>query len=145
MTTVQNGSTVTFNYKGTLDDGTEFDSSYNRNEPMTVTTGQGNLIAGFENALTGMTAGENKTFTIEASDAYGDHNPDAFTELDRTVFPDDFEFEVGMTVPLMGPNGQVMAKLTEVADTTVTADLNHPLAGQNLTFEIEVITVEEPS
>ena len=71
MTTVQNGSTVTFNYKGTLDDGTEFDSSYNRNEPMTVTTGQGNLIAGFENALTGMTAGENKTFTIEASDAYG--------------------------------------------------------------------------
>jgi FKBP-type peptidyl-prolyl cis-trans isomerase 2 len=112
---------------------------------MTVTTGQGNLIAGFENALTGMTAGENKTFTIEASDAYGDHNPDAFTELDRTVFPDDFEFEVGMTVPLMGPNGQVMAKLTEVADTTVTADLNHPLAGQNLTFEIEVITVEEPS
>jgi peptidylprolyl isomerase len=142
MTTVTNGSTVTFNYKGTLNDGTTFDSSYERNEPMTVTTGQGNLIAGFETALTGMTAGESKTFTVESADAYGDPNPEAFTTLERTVFPDDFPFESGMTVPLQGPNGQVIAKLTEITDTTVTADLNHPLAGQDLTFEIEVLTVE---
>ena len=109
---------------------------------MTVKTGQGNLIAGFENALTGMAAGETKTFTIEAAEAYGDPIPEAFTELDRTVFPDDFNFELGMTVPLMGPQGQVIAKITEINDATVTADLNHPLAGQDLTFEVEVISVE---
>ncbi len=142
MTTVANGSTVTFHYKGTLTDGTEFDSSYNRNEPMTATTGQGNLIAGFETALTGMTAGETKTFTVECDDAYGQPSPEAVTTLERTVFPDDFLFETGMTVPLQGPNGQVIATLTEINDTTVTADLNHPLAGQDLTFEIEVLTVE---
>jgi len=143
MTTVTNGSTVTLHYKGTLNDGTEFDSSYERNEPMTITTGQGNLIAGFENALEGMTEGETKTFTIDADEAYGQPNPEAFTDLERSVFPDDFPFETGMTVPLQGPNGQIIAKLTEITDTTVTADLNHPLAGEDLTFEVEVVTVEE--
>ena len=143
LTTVTNGSTVTFHYKGTLNDGTTFDSSYERNEPMTATTGEGGLIAGFENALTGMTEGETKTFTVESADAYGDHNPEAFTELEKTVFPEDFPFETGMAVPLMGPDGQLMATLTEITDTTVTADLNHPLAGKDLTFEIEVITVKE--
>ncbi len=143
MTTVQNGSTVTLHYRGTLKDGTEFDSSFERDEPMTVTTGQGTLIAGFETALEGMTAGETKTFTIESANAYGEPNPEAFTTLERTVFPDDFPFEAGMTVPLMGPQGQVIATLTEINDATVTADLNHPLAGEDLTFEVEVINVEE--
>ena len=143
MTTVQNGSTVTLHYKGTLNDGTTFDSSFERNEPMTVTTGQGNLIAGFETALEGMAAGETKTFTIAAENAYGNPNPEAVTTMEKSAFPDDFPFEVGMTVPLMGPNGQVISTLTEVTDTEVTCDLNHPLAGKDLTFEVEVITVEE--
>ena len=143
MTTVQNGSTVTFHYKGTLEDGTQFDSSYERDQPMTATTGESGLIAGFETALTGMSEGETKTFTLEPAEAYGDHNPEAFTELEKSVFPEDFPFEAGMTVPLMGPNGQVMATLTEIADTTVKADLNHPLAGKVLTFEIEVLEVKE--
>ena len=144
MTTVQNGSTVTLHYKGTLNDGTTFDSSHERNEPMTVTTGTGNLIAGFETALEGMAAGETKTFTIEASDAYGERNDEAKTTMARTAFPDDFPFEQGMTVPLMGPGGQqVIATLAEVTDTDVTCDLNHPLAGKDLTFEVEVITVTD--
>ena len=143
MTTVQNGSTVTLHYKGTLNDGTTFDSSFERNEPMTITTGQGNLIAGFETALEGMAAGETKTFTIAAENAYGNPNPEAVTTMEKSAFPDDFPFEVGMTVPLMGPNGQVISTLTEVTDTEVTCDLNHPLAGKDLTFEVEVITVEE--
>tara|TARA_R100001510_G_C7625886_1_gene185761 strand:- start:795 stop:1235 length:441 start_codon:yes stop_codon:yes gene_type:complete len=144
MTTVQNGSTVTFNYRGTLSDGSEFDSSYERNEPMTITTGEGNLITGFENALAGMAAGETKTFTIEAADAYGNRDEEAFSSLDKAMFPDDFGFNVGMAIPLKGPEGQqVIARLTEVADTTVTVDLNHPLAGQDLTFEVEVVTVGE--
>ena len=143
MTTVQNGSTVTFHYKGTLEDGTQFDSSYESDQPMTATTGESGLIAGFETALTGMSEGETKTFTLEPAEAYGDHNPEAFTELEKSVFPEDFPFEAGMTVPLMGPNGQVMATLTEIADTTVKADLNHPLAGKVLTFEIDVLEVKE--
>lgn len=143
MTTVQNGSTVTLHYKGTLNDGTTFDSSFERNEPMTITTGQGNLIAGFETALEGMAAGETKTFTIAAENAYGNPNPEAVTTMEKSAFPDDFPFEVGMTVPLMGPNGQVISTLTEVTDTEVTCDLNHPLAGQDLTFEIEVLEVGE--
>ena len=143
MTTVQNGSTVTLHYRGTLNDGTTFDSSFERNEPMTITTGQGNLIAGFETALEGMAAGETKTFTIAAENAYGNPNPEAVTTMEKSAFPDDFPFEVGMTVPLMGPNGQVISTLTEVTDTEVTCDLNHPLAGKDLTFEVEVITVEE--
>jgi len=144
MTTVTNGSTVTFHYKGTLDDGTEFDSSYQRNEPMTATAGDGNLIAGFENALTGMTAGESKTFTVESAEAYGERQEEATTTLEKTIFPEDFPFDVGMPLPLMGPDGQqVTATLTEVHDNTITADFNHPLAGKDLTFEIEVLTVEE--
>ena len=143
MTTIQNGSTVTLHYKGTLNDGTTFDSSFERNEPMTITTGQGNLIAGFETALEGMAAGETKTFTIAAENAYGNPNPEAVTTMEKSAFPDDFPFEVGMTVPLMGPNGQVISTLTEVTDTEVTCDLNHPLAGQDLTFEIEVLEVGE--
>jgi len=144
MTTVQDGNTVTFHYKGTLNDGTQFDSSYDREAPMTATAGTGQLIVGFETALAGMTEGETKTFTVEAADAYGDHNPEAFTTLNKTIFPDDFEFTAGMPVPLTGPNGQpVMATLTEVNHETVTADLNHPLAGEALTFEIEVLTIGE--
>ena len=143
MTTVTNGSTVTLHYKGTLNDGTQFDSSHERNEPMTVTTGQGNLIAGFENALTGMAAGETKTFTIEAAEAYGERNDEAKTTMPRNVFPDDFPFEQGMTVPLMGPGGQqVFGTLTEITDTEVTADLNHPLAGKTLHFHIKVVEIQ---
>jgi len=144
MTTVTNGSTVTLNYKGTLNDGTQFDSSYDRNEPMTVMTGRGNLIPGFETALEGMTVGETKTFTIEAADAYGPVQPDAKTTITRTNFPEDFPFEEGMTIPLMGPGGQqVIGTLIEATDADVTLDLNHPLAGKDLTFEVEIVTVDE--
>ena len=144
MTTVQNGSTVTFHYKGTLNDGTQFDSSHDRNEPMTAKTGTGNLIAGFETALTGMAAGETKTFTVEVADAYGNRNEEAKTTLDKDIFPADFPFDIGMPLPLTGPDGQqVTAMLSEVQETTVTADFNHPLAGQDLTFELEVLTVED--
>ena len=144
MTTVQNGSTVTLHYKGTLNDGTEFDSSHKRNEPMTVTTGEGMLITGFENALSGMAIGDTKTFTIEATEAYGERDDEAKTTMPRNVFPDDFPFEQGMTVPLMGPGGQqILGTLTEITDSEVTADLNHPLAGKDLTFEVEILGVED--
>jgi peptidylprolyl isomerase len=142
-TNITDGSNVTLHYKGTLGDGTEFDSSYSRNEPITVTVGSGQLIAGFETNLQGLTEGDTKTFTLEPSEAYGDHDPNATTTLERSVFPDDFTFTEGMTVPLTGPNGQnFLATISEITDTNVTADLNHPMAGKDLTFEVEVLTVE---
>ena len=142
MTTVQNGSTVTLHYKGTLNDGSEFDNTHQR-EPLTVKTGEGNLIPGFEAALVGMTEGETKTFTIECSEAYGERNPEAKTVMEKKHFPEDYPIEEGMVIPLMSSEGNhVMATVTEITDTEVTADLNHPLAGQDLTFEIELLTIE---
>jgi peptidylprolyl isomerase len=144
MTTITTtgGTTLTLHYHGTLDDGSVFDSSRDRNEPMTVTLGAGQLIEGFETELTGMTEGDTKTFTLAPDQAYGPRDPEATTNLERSMFPGDFEFTTGMTVPLTGPGGRpFIATITEINDTTVTADLNHPMAGKNLTFEVEVLTV----
>ena len=140
--TVQDGSSVKLHYRGTLEDGTEFDSSRNREEAMTVTAGAGQLIAGFNDALIGMTVGETKTFTLVSGEAYGDVDPENIAQLDRSVFPEDFEFSDGMTVPLSNQSGEnFMAVITEVTDETVTANFNHPLAGKDLTFEVEVLEV----
>lgn len=141
--TIEAGNTVTLHYTGTLNDGTTFDTSHERNEPISVTVGAGQLIQGFNDALLGMEAGETKTFTLTPDQAYGDRNPEQQAELDRKVFPEDFEFSEGMTVPLTGPGGgHVLATLTEIRDDVVVADLNHPMAGKDLTFEVEVLTVE---
>jgi len=135
---------VTLHYKGTLDDGTEFDSSYSRGTPMTVEVGAGQLIEGFDSALGGMSEGETKTVTITAADAYGERDPDANAELEKEMFPKEFEFSEGMNIPLTGPLGQsFLAQVTEIKDTTIVADLNHPMAGKDLTFEIEVVNIGE--
>jgi len=141
-TTVQEGATVQLHYRGTLDDGTEFDSSRARDEAVTVVVGSGQLIEGFNAALVGMAVGETRTFTVTSDDAYGDVDPDAVTQLERGVFPDDFEFVDGMTVPLSNEQGEnFMAVITEVTDETVTANFNHPLSGKDLTFEVEVLAI----
>ena len=140
--TIENGNIVTLHYRGTLSDGTEFDNSRERNEAITVTVGAGQLIEGFDKALDGMTGGEMKTFTVPAEEAYGIHEEQATTTLDRDVFPADFEFTDQMMVPLQGPDGQVhQAILSDVTDKTVFADFNHPMAGKDLTFEVEVLDV----
>ena len=140
MTT--NNRTVTLHYEGTFEDGTVFDSSKSRGEPMTVTTGQGQLIAGFEEAISTMETGETKTFTLEPAQAYGPRFEDRTTTLARDVFPDDFVFEDNMQIPLQGPQGPLLSTLLEVNDTEITVDLNHPMAGKTLTFEVEVLNVE---
>ncbi len=141
MTTVTTNETVTLHYKGTLTDGTVFDNSHERGEPMTVVLGEGKLIPGFESNLQGMNVGETKTFTIPADEAYGQPNPEAKTVMTKDVFPEDFDFAVGTDVPLNDPNGNfVLGKVTDTDATTVTVDLNHPLAGQDLTFEVEVVS-----
>jgi len=142
--TAQNGSNVTLHYVGTLTDGTQFDSSRERGEPMTITLGDGQLITGFNDALVGMTEGETKEFTITSDDAYGPRHEDRLTPIDRSIFPENFEFSTGMTVPLQNDTGQnFLAVITEIADDTVTADFNHPLAGKDLTFTVDVLAVSE--
>jgi peptidylprolyl isomerase len=141
--TVERGSKVTLHYKGTFEDGTQFDSSHDRGEPMSVEVGTGNLIKGFNDALVGMTEGESKTFTLEPGEAYGDVDPDAKTELSRDIFPDGFDLSEGQTIPLQGPNDQtLLSRVIGYDDSTVTVDLNHPMAGKNLTFDVDVITVD---
>ena len=135
--------TVTLHYQGTLEDGTVFDSSRNRGEPMTVTTGAGQLISGFENAISTMETGETKTFTLEPEDAYGPRFEDRTTTLNKDAFPEDFTFEENMQIPLEGPHGPLLSTLLEVTDTEITVDLNHPMAGKTLTFEVEVLNVED--
>ena len=139
---IKAGDTVSVHYKGTLQDGTEFDNSYTREEPISFTAGSGQMIKGFDNAVIGMAEGETKTVTFGSDEAYGESDPDRKTELPRDAFPDDFPLEKGNKVPLHAPNGDTLVgTITEATDISVSIDLNHPLAGESLTFEVEVVKV----
>ena len=102
------------------------------------------MIDGFDKAVAGMSVGETKTVRLTASEAYGDVNPDAYTTLERSIFPDDFPLTEGGMVPLTGPGGeQFMGTILEInEDTGVRVDLNHPMAGKDLNFELELVEVE---
>ena len=139
---VTNGQNVQVHYKGTLDDGTEFDNSRLRGIPIEFQVGDGRMIRGFNNATLGMKVGESKTFTLTPDEAYGGHNPQAMQTVPREAFDDDFEFILGGTIQGNGPRGPFVAKIHEVTDEEVTLDMNHPLAGETLTFEIEVVSAE---
>jgi|TARA_R110002126_G_scaffold34731_2_gene107289 peptidylprolyl isomerase len=142
--TVSTGTTVSVHYRGTLEDGEEFDSSYSRSEPLTFTAGSGQMIAGFDEAVIGMTVGESKTFTVSPEDGYGEHFPDRTTEMPRSAFPADFDLSDGAQVPLMGPGDRpLIGSVLVSTPAAVTVDLNHPLAGKTLKFEIEVVTSED--
>jgi len=142
--TAQNGKNVTIHYVGTLDDGTQFDNSRDREEPVTVTLGSGQLIEGFNNAIVGLTEGETTTFRVSPDEAYGEHHEDRVQELPRGIFPDEFELASGMTIPLQNDQGQnFLAVVNDFNDEVVTADFNHPLAGKDLTFTVEVLAVSD--
>ena len=143
-TTANRGTTVKVHYRGTLSDGTEFDNSNTRGTPIEFTVGAGQMIRGFDTAVEGMTIGETKTVNIPCAEAYGETNPDANTEIPRSAFPDDLELTEDMPVPLRGPQGQPFTgRITALTEAAVTVDLNHPLAGQDLQFEIELVEVQE--
>ena len=144
MSLIKNGHDVKVHYKGTLNDGTEFDNSRNRGNPLSVKVGSGQLIPGFDKALHGMGLGEVKTFTIPSTEAYGEVNESAIQEYPKTVFPQDFKFEVGAAVHGESPTGQpVMARIISFTENSVVLDHNHPLAGEDLTFEVEIIEYNE--
>lgn len=139
---VENGSNVSVHYRGTLGDGTEFDNSRTRGQTLEFRVGSGQMIKGFNDAVVGMTTGETKSVTLVPADAYGDRNPEALQAVPRTAFGDDFEFEVGEMIQGNGPRGPFVARIHELQEADVVLDLNHPLAGEELNFEIEVVSVE---
>jgi peptidylprolyl isomerase len=142
---VENGHNVHVHYKGTLRDGTVFDNSRPRGQAVKFKVGAPQLIAGFSDAIVGMKAGETKSITLSPEEAYGPRDPKATKVIPKEAFEPDFEFIIGGMIQGKGPRGPFLAKIQEVADTEVTLDLNHPLAGQELNFEIEVVSIETDS
>lgn len=135
------GDKVRVHYTGKLADGTTFDSSRQR-EPLEFTLGQGEIITGFESAVVGMNPGESKTETIPADKAYGPHRREMVIEVERQKLPRDLQPQVGQRLQLKHPSGKpVPVRITRVADTQVTLDANHPLAGQDLVFDITLVAI----
>ncbi len=138
------GKKVKVHYVGTLDDGTQFDSSRDRNEPLGFTCMAGQMIPGFDTAVSTMEIGEVCDVHIEAKDAYGEKDPDMVKTIPLSVMKGIEKFSVGDKVVLSDPAGHPFpATITDMSDETVTFDLNHELAGQALNFNIELLEVEE--
>ena len=137
----QAGDTVRVHYTGTLEDGTQFDSSRGA-EPMEFAMGQGQLIAGFENAVAGLSTGESCKVILAPEDAYGESNEEMIQNVPRELMPEGVVLEAGMVLQGQADDGRVdnftVVSFTEEA---VTLDANHPLAGKALTFEIELIEI----
>ncbi len=137
------GDTVLVHYKGTLDDGSQFDSSEGR-DPLEVTLGAGGVIAGFDKALMGMTEGETKTVRIEPEEAYGKRNPRLKYTIDRAQIGGEGEIAVGMELSATDAQGrQMRLVVTAVKGEEITLDANHPLAGKALTFELTLAGFKE--
>ena len=142
MSKVENGNNVEIHYRGLLSDGTEFDSSHNRGETLSFTVGGQEVLPAFSEAVVGMAVGDTKKFTLEAANAYGDRIEEAIQTVSKSVFPDDFDFIIGGTVQGEQHDGsQFLAKITEEKDNEVVMDFNHPLAGEDLDFEVELVNL----
>ncbi len=141
MSEAQSGDRVKVHYTGKLGDGKVFDSSVER-EPLEVNLGEGQVIPGFENAIVGMNTGESKTVEIPVAQAYGPRNEELVVEVTRDGIPPDVNPNVGEILHVQQPDGQQhRVTVAATSDTTLTLDGNHPLAGQDLTFEIELVEI----
>lgn len=141
MSQAKAGDTVQIHYTGTFDDGTVFDSSEGR-EPLKFELGSGQIIPGLDAAINGMSLGEKKTAKIPAAEAYGEVNPDARQAVPRDQLPADLPTEIGTTLQMQTPDGRAMPVVIADADeTTITIDANHPLAGKDLTFAVEIVAI----
>ncbi|MDI6401206.1 peptidylprolyl isomerase [Balneolaceae bacterium ANBcel3] len=141
MATIKEGDTIQVHYTGKTSDGTVFDSSRDR-EPLEFTIGEGKLIPGFEKAVVGLSKGDKNTVTIPSGEAYGDKREDMVIDVPKDNIPPDVKAEVGQQLQIQQKDGgAIPVVVTEVADQTVKLDANHPLAGKDLTFEIEVMDI----
>jgi peptidylprolyl isomerase len=139
----KDGDTVQVNYTGKLEDGTVFDTSEGR-EPYEFTLGAGQAIAGFDKAVIGMKVGEKKTITIPSDEAYGPYYDEMVIQISRDRIQSEAEPAIGQVLTASGPSGQKISfRVTEISDNgTLTLDANHPLAGKDLTFDIELMNIE---
>ena len=143
MQKVESGLFVSIDYTGTLEGGEVFDTSEGR-QPLEVHMGAGRLIPGFESALMGMSLNESKTFTLSPDEAYGERDDNRMVDFPRADVPEGMTPVVGQTLMLNTPQGQQLpARVDSVDDEKVVFDLNHPLAGQSLTFAIKVVGISE--
>ena len=141
MTKIKDGNQVKVHYTGKLTDGTVFDSSEGR-EPLAFEMGKGMMIPGFEKGVMGMALNEEKTITIQPEDAYGSVREDMIAEVPNQQLPPEIKPEVGMELMSQTPDGQqLVVKIKEVKDDSIIIDANHPLAGQELTFDIKVVEI----
>ena len=141
MAQAKQGDTVRIHYTGTLNDGTVFDSSQGR-DPLEFTLGQGKVIPGFEQAVVGMDLGESRTANIPVAQAYGPRDEKLVMQVDRQQVPADVELEVDDQIQLRRRDGgMAVATVTAITEATVTMDGNHPLAGEDLTFDIELVEI----
>ena len=141
MAQASSGDSVRIHYTGRLNDGTVFDSSRER-EPLEFTIGQHQVIPGFENGVIGMEPGESKTVEIPADQAYGPHRPEQIMEIDRADMPPDMPLKIGMHVKGAQPGGQTANfVVTALTESLVTLDANHPMAGKDLIFDLELVNI----
>lgn len=141
MSQVQSGDKVEIHYTGSLNDGTEFDSSAGK-DPLKFTVGAGQVIQGLDKAVEGMEVGDKKNINIEPDEAYGPRQDQMVGEVPKSALPSHIEPEVGMGLQTKNQDGQDMQlTVIEVKDDTITVDANHPLAGKPLNFEIELMQI----
>jgi FKBP-type peptidyl-prolyl cis-trans isomerase 2 len=141
MAQAKMGDTVKVHYTGKLEDGTVFDTSIDR-DPLQFTIGEGELIPGFEQAVVGMNPGESKTTKVPADKAYGPHREEMVLVVDRNQFPVDLQPKVDQRLQIRQEDGRIIVvTVTDVSESSVTLDANHPLAGKDLTFDIRLIEI----
>jgi peptidylprolyl isomerase len=141
MTAAKSGDTVKVHYTGTLSSSTEFDSSRG-GEPLEFTIGQNMVIPGFENGVIGMKVGESRKVAIPADQAYGPYNNELVASVPRSQVPPQLDVSVGMVLQVRSTEGALArAIVRDVSENEITLDLNHPLAGEDLTFEIELVEI----
>lgn len=141
MAQVKSGDKIKVHYHGKLNSGETFDSSAGR-EPLEFEVGSGMVIKGFDDGVTGMTVGEKKTVNIPFDDAYGQRNPDMIIEMPKDRFPKDMEIDLGMSLGMSDENGQqFQVTIVEIKEEVVLLDANHPLAGEDLIFDLELVEI----
>lgn len=145
MTQAANGDTVRVHYTGKLSDGTVFDTSRNRH-PLEFTLGQSEVIAGFEKAVLGLSPGETVSVTVSPEEGYGPHRPGLVIEVEEGRFPTETKPEVGQEWMMRQTDGgNINVRITKIEGGNVTLDANHPLAGEDLHFDIELVEIVTPS